>query len=230
MRKSSLHVLSQSFGLAMSMCIVSMAWGESVSGRIVEQDAGRGIVGVGVVLQDVARKDIGWAVYSDTQGYYKLSGVPPGEYKLSVSSPRYALHSPMPIVVSGGQNNEGVDVALKKPQKLHLKPLWVGFFGIITIITFYVYVKTRAISTLLFAIGCLCISVGTYLEDGFYEYIVLGSGVAISVVAMGILCREYRILEEKREELFASEAILHTPRGEKRKKVSRGGGPASGSS
>lgn len=224
MRPTSLHVLSQCFGLAVLVCMVPMARGESVSGRIVEQDAGRGIAGVGVILTDVSREDVGWSVYSDAQGYYRLSGVPPGEYKLIVSAPRYALHSPVRIVVAGGRNNEGVDVALKKPQKLHLKPVWIGFFGIATAFGFYVYVRTRRGSMLLLTIASGCIVVGTYLEDGFYEYVALGAGMAIGVVGMGVFCREYRIEAERREGVFAGEMILGVRRDKKGE--NRGGGPA----
>lgn len=224
MRKSSLHVLSQSFGLAVAVCMVPMATGESVSGRIVEQDAGRGIAGVGVVLEDVAREDVGWIVYSNAQRYYRLRGVPPGEYKLIVSAPRYALQAPLRIVVTKGQNIEGVDVALRKPQKLHLKPLWIVFFGIGTAFSFYVYVRTRRGSMLLLTIGSGCIVIGTYLEDGFYEYVALGAGMAISGVGIGVFCREYWLLAERGEEAFAREMILRFKRDKKAE--NRGGGPA----
>lgn len=224
MREATLHALSHCFGLAVSMSMVPMAMGESISGRIIEKDTRMGIEGVGVALEEVARQDVGWIVYSDVHGYYKLSGVPPGEYKLVVSAPRFALHPPVRIVVEGGRNYEGVDLALEKPQKLHLKPLWVIFFGIGTVLGFYVYAKTRRRSVLLLAVGSGCIVVGTHLEDGFYEYIALGAGMVIVAVGMGVFCREYRMAAEKREEVFAADMILGARSGKKGQ--NRGGGPA----
>jgi hypothetical protein len=188
--------------------MVPMATGESVSGRIVEENTGGGLAGVGVILQDVARQDIGWSVTADAHGHYRFNGVPPGEYKVIVSAPRYAPQAPLRVVVARGRNSEGVDVALRRPSKLHLKPLWVAFFGIGVAFGLYMYIRTKRGSLLLMTIGMGCLVIGTYLEDGFYELVAHGAGIAIVAVGMGMFCREYRTEMERKEEAFAREMIL----------------------